>query len=249
MPALFHGREELVARLCARLVDTTFVAVVGPSGAGKSSLVRAGLLPALAAGVLPGLADAQQHLLVPGEPLPVLDGSAVVVVDQFEEVFAAITEDVAQQRYLDDLTAFASRPGTRIVVVLRGDFVGACAAHASLAQLLGDGTVLVGPMRPDEIRRAVELPARQAGAAQRTGPGRRDRVGHAGRAGRAAADVHGARRGVAGPFRRHADRGGIPPRRRGARCAGPTGGGGPRPPRRTGTGGGATRSAAPGRDR
>ena len=50
---LFHGREDLVAALCARLVDTAFVAVVGPSGAGKSSLVRAGLLPALADGVLP----------------------------------------------------------------------------------------------------------------------------------------------------------------------------------------------------
>jgi DNA-binding SARP family transcriptional activator/WD40 repeat protein len=161
--ALFHGREELVARLCARLVDTAFVAVVGPSGAGKSSLVRAGLLPALAAGVLPGLADARQHLLAPGAELPALDGPAVVVVDQFEEVFAAITDDVARQRYLDELTALATRPGTRIVTVLRGDFVGACAAHARLAELLGDGTVLVGPMRPDETRRAVELPARHVG--------------------------------------------------------------------------------------
>ena len=76
-----------MARLCARLVDTPFVAVVGPSGAGKSSLVRAGLLPALAAGVLPGLADARQHVLAPGARLPDLDGSAVVVVDQFEEIF------------------------------------------------------------------------------------------------------------------------------------------------------------------
>ncbi len=161
--ALFHGREELVARLCARLVDTTFVAVVGPSGAGKSSLVRAGLLPALADGVLPGLADARQHLLAPGVPLPALDGPVVVVVDQFEEVFATITDDTARSRYLDDLTALAGRPDTRTVVVLRGDFLGACAAHANLAQLLGDGTVLVGPMRPDEIRRAVELPARHVG--------------------------------------------------------------------------------------
>jgi WD40 repeat protein len=161
--ALFHGREELVARLCARLVDTTFVAVVGPSGAGKSSLVQAGLLPALTAGVLPGLADARQHLLAPGAPLPALDGPAVVLVDQFEEVFAAITDDTARSRYLDDLTALAGRPDTRTLVVLRGDFVGACAAHANLAQLLGDGTVLVGPMSPDEIRCAVELPARHVG--------------------------------------------------------------------------------------
>ena len=151
-----------MARLCARLVDTPFVAVVGPSGAGKSSLVRAGLLPALAAGVLPGLAEAGQHLLVPGMPLPALHGPAVVVVDQFEEVFAA-TDDEARQRFLDDLTALAARPATRIVVVLRGDFVGACAAHARLARLLGDGTVLVESMRPEEIRRAVEEPARQVG--------------------------------------------------------------------------------------
>ncbi|HVQ91484.1 MAG TPA: BTAD domain-containing putative transcriptional regulator [Mycobacteriales bacterium] len=161
--ALFHGREELVARLCARLVDTAFVAVVGPSGAGKSSLVRAGLLPALAAGVLPGLAGAAQHLLVPRGPLPVLAGPAVVVVDQFEEVFTTIADDAGRQRYLDDLTALSAQPDVRIVAVLRGDFVGACAAHAGLAQLLGDGTVLVGPMRPEEIRRAVEQPARQVG--------------------------------------------------------------------------------------
>jgi WD40 repeat protein len=160
---MFYGREELVARLCARLVDTAFVAVVGPSGAGKSSLVQAGLLPALAAGVLPGLAEAQQHLLAPGTPPPTLTGPAVLVVDQFEEVFAMITDDLARERYLDNLTALAARPGTRVVVVLRGDFVGACAAHARLAQVLGDGTVLVGPMRPEEIRRAVEQPARGVG--------------------------------------------------------------------------------------
>jgi DNA-binding SARP family transcriptional activator/WD40 repeat protein len=160
---LFHGRDDLVARLCARLVDTTFVAVVGPSGAGKSSLVRAGLLPALAAGVLPGLVDARQHVLAPGAPLPELDGPAIVVVDQFEEIFATITEDTSRDTYLDRLTALATRPDTRVVVVLRGDFMGACATHPRLAELLGDGTVLVGPMRPEEIQRAVELPARHVG--------------------------------------------------------------------------------------
>ena len=50
----FFGRERLVAGLVARLVGSTLLAVVGPSGSGKSSLVRAGLLPALANGVLPG---------------------------------------------------------------------------------------------------------------------------------------------------------------------------------------------------
>ena len=50
----FFGRERLVAELVARLVGSTLLAVVGPSGSGKSSAVRAGLLPALAGGVVPG---------------------------------------------------------------------------------------------------------------------------------------------------------------------------------------------------
>ena len=50
----FFGRERLVAELVARLVGAPLLGVVGPSGSGKSSVLRAGLLPALAGGVLPG---------------------------------------------------------------------------------------------------------------------------------------------------------------------------------------------------
>ena len=50
----FFGRERLVADLIARLAGAPLLGVVGPSGSGKSSAVRAGLIPALAAGVLPG---------------------------------------------------------------------------------------------------------------------------------------------------------------------------------------------------
>jgi DNA-binding SARP family transcriptional activator len=50
----FFGRERLVAEMVARLVGANLLAVVGPSGSGKSSALRAGLLPALASGVLPG---------------------------------------------------------------------------------------------------------------------------------------------------------------------------------------------------
>jgi WD40 repeat protein/DNA-binding SARP family transcriptional activator len=52
----FFGREQLVERLVGRLADDTWrlLAVVGPSGSGKSSVVRAGLLPALRRGAIPG---------------------------------------------------------------------------------------------------------------------------------------------------------------------------------------------------
>ena len=54
----FFGREGVTKRLLRRLEDdqpgSRFLAVVGPSGSGKSSVVRAGLVPALRRGSLPG---------------------------------------------------------------------------------------------------------------------------------------------------------------------------------------------------
>ncbi|NIA26147.1 MAG: protein kinase [Gammaproteobacteria bacterium] len=50
----FFGRSDVVAEIIAAVRDSGVVAVVGPSGVGKSSVVRAGLLPALRAGGLPG---------------------------------------------------------------------------------------------------------------------------------------------------------------------------------------------------
>ena len=54
----FFGRETVVKRLLQSLVEDghaqRFLAVVGPSGSGKSSVVRAGLVPALRRGAIPG---------------------------------------------------------------------------------------------------------------------------------------------------------------------------------------------------
>lgn len=56
--ANFFGREVLVQELLSLLSDGSdlerFAAVIGPSGSGKSSVVKAGLLPALRRGGLPG---------------------------------------------------------------------------------------------------------------------------------------------------------------------------------------------------
>ena len=54
----YFGREDLIQTLLKRLGEkhnySRFLAVVGPSGSGKSSLVKAGLIPALWRGQLPG---------------------------------------------------------------------------------------------------------------------------------------------------------------------------------------------------
>jgi WD40 repeat protein/DNA-binding SARP family transcriptional activator len=54
----FFGREALTDRVIARIGEqdqiSRFLAIVGPSGSGKSSLVKAGLIPAVRRGLLPG---------------------------------------------------------------------------------------------------------------------------------------------------------------------------------------------------
>jgi len=53
---LFFGRDELTAKLVSRFAvpNNRLLAVVGPSGSGKSSVIRAGLVPALRSGAIPG---------------------------------------------------------------------------------------------------------------------------------------------------------------------------------------------------
>ncbi len=54
----FFGREQLIGKLINRMGENArfarFLAIVGPSGSGKSSIVKAGLIPALWRGALPG---------------------------------------------------------------------------------------------------------------------------------------------------------------------------------------------------
>ena len=166
----FFGRERLVAELVARLVGSPLLAVVGPSGSGKSSAVRAGLLPALASGVLPGSEKWPQAVMRPGaDPLStfelVVPDGGVLVVDQFEEVFTVCRDERRRTEFLDALVALAEDRDGRVQVVLamRADFYGRCGAYDRLARLVGANHVLVGPMRRDELRRAIVEPARRVG--------------------------------------------------------------------------------------
>ena len=67
----FFGRGSMISRVLERLqepvVENNFLAVIGPSGSGKSSLVKAGVLPALRAGRIPGSEDWFYAEMVPGE--------------------------------------------------------------------------------------------------------------------------------------------------------------------------------------
>jgi hypothetical protein len=56
-----------------------------------------------------------------------------------------------------------------MILAIRAGCQGPCATYPELASRIGEGTVLVGPMSDDEVRRAVEGPARMpAWASSRT---------------------------------------------------------------------------------
>jgi DNA-binding SARP family transcriptional activator/WD40 repeat protein len=172
--SLFHGRERVVSRLVARLVDARLLVVSGASGTGKSSLVRAGLLPALAAGALPGSGAWRAVVLTPGtRPRATLaarlgdasaDSPVVLVCDQFEELWAPRVDADERIVFLDTLLELLD--GGRIVrcvAVLRGDHVGRLAEHAAFTERLDTALVLVPPMTEGELRDVVEGPAAVAG--------------------------------------------------------------------------------------
>ena len=190
--AYSFGRERLVGELAARTVGVGLLGVVGPSGSGKSSAVLAGLVPSLAAGLLPGSEGWRPVLMRPGErPLLELrsalssagfntngDGDLavaigqlevndrlVLIVDQFEELFTTTVDGQERDAFVDALVGAAREDNERAMVVLtiRADFYGHCAEYPELARLLAANHVLVGTMSADELRRTVELPARRVG--------------------------------------------------------------------------------------
>jgi WD40 repeat protein/class 3 adenylate cyclase len=169
---LFFGRDELLDDVLGRLAAGRFVAIVGASGSGKSSLVRAGVTAAARRGDVAGVTSTA--LITPGpEPLHALEAAAgadLLVVDQFEEAFTLCSDEAQRARFFDELLQRAGKT----VISLRADFFGHCAAHDELAAEVSANNVLLGPMTPDDMWRAIEEPAKATGL--RLEPGLADLV-------------------------------------------------------------------------
>ncbi|MFE5967356.1 hypothetical protein [Streptomyces sp. NPDC056463] len=119
----FFGRETLVHRVMERLelsvADHRPLAVVAPSGAGKSSLLRAGLLPGLAQGRLPGSRHWPQLLLTPtAEPLAAL-ASGLARLTGVEPALVAEATEAGSGRLASLVRErFDLSPDRRVVLVV-----------------------------------------------------------------------------------------------------------------------------------
>ncbi|ETX05926.1 MAG: hypothetical protein ETSY2_20165 [Candidatus Entotheonella gemina] len=95
----------------------------------------------------------------------------MILVDQFEELFTLCQDDLLRVAFIENLLHAASAPGgqTIVIVTMRADFYARCAVYPPLAVALSEQQVLVGPMAPAELRRAIEEPARLSGCTFESG--------------------------------------------------------------------------------
>lgn len=93
------------------------------------------------------------------------DQRAVIVVDQFEEIFTQVNTESERAAFLDLLTTAATVAGGRVIVifVLRSDFVANCAAYPRFNTLLNQQFRQVAALQPDELVSAIARPALQVG--------------------------------------------------------------------------------------
>ncbi|HEY3229713.1 MAG TPA: hypothetical protein VGJ87_10860, partial [Roseiflexaceae bacterium] len=220
---IFFGRARLVDFLIGRLDERRLLALVGPSGGGKSSVVRAGVIPALKAGALPGSQDWRYFApIVPGhDPLTVLarlvmpreiatedtegdekeqisssmpavvkptvaetaeslrqdsqylaklidatgETPALLVIDQFEEVFTLAEDDSARRAFIDNLISLIEAPGARhtVILTMRSDFESFVARAPALQAWFEQARVQLMPLNASELREAIEKPAELVG--------------------------------------------------------------------------------------
>ena len=156
----FFGRDDLTNRVMEALREHRLVAVVGPSGCGKSSLVRAGVIPALRSGALPG---SERWLIIDMFP-----GAY-----PFEELAAALTR-VAVERtpgLFEDLVADARglmrmtkqvlpRDNSQLLLVIdQFEEVFSMMADAALRRLLLDSLAVAASDPRGRVRVLITLRA------------------------------------------------------------------------------------------
>jgi hypothetical protein len=86
---------------------------------------------------------------------------AVILIDQFEELFTLTTDEREQRLFVNQLLTAVSEPGGPLLVLLtlRSDFYDRLSQYPELARLIKDHHQLVLPMELEDLRAVIEGPA------------------------------------------------------------------------------------------
>ena len=87
----------------------------------------------------------------------------LLIVDQFEELFTLCRNDDERRAFVDNLlnAVEGDASATTVVITLRADFYEHLAHFAALRQAVSKNQEYIGPMSTDELRQAIEEPAKR----------------------------------------------------------------------------------------
>jgi WD40 repeat protein len=90
---------------------------------------------------------------------------AVILIDQFEEVFTLCREPDLRRAFINNLLYASHEALSQAIVLLtiRADFYAKCAENDTLAAALSDHQLLIGSMSDTELRQAIVEPVKRVG--------------------------------------------------------------------------------------
>jgi WD40 repeat protein len=90
---------------------------------------------------------------------------ALLLVDQFEEVFTLCRDELERITFIEKLLSTTKDKSGKITIViaLRADFYSHCAQYPLLRQAVAAEQEYIGQMTAEELRRAIEEPAKRGG--------------------------------------------------------------------------------------
>ena len=94
----------------------------------------------------------------------------LLIADQWEELFTLCKDDGARRCFIDNILQATAITRLSVVLTLRGDFFGrAITDYRPLSDRMQGAQVNLGPMQRDELRQAIEEPAKKVGLAFEAG--------------------------------------------------------------------------------
>ena len=93
------------------------------------------------------------------------EAQLLLIIDQFEELFTLVDEDVRRRHILDSLLTALNAPRSplRVVVTLRADFYDRPLQYQPIGELFKQHTEVILPLTRDELTSAIQEPARRVG--------------------------------------------------------------------------------------